>query len=97
MQADDPMSGDRNGMFELPPIQAKLEAMSPPPFAQYEDEDDGEEELEEDSADELPDDVDPNAGANFFQIREEDRVLDQRVTQRTVKELFSAYASFCGY
>jgi hypothetical protein len=91
MEEDDRMNGTVSGAIEHPTIKAKREEESPPPLARLlEEEDDGEEELEEDSADELPDDIDPNAGVAFFRIGEADRVQDQRVTPRTVRELFGA-------
>jgi hypothetical protein len=87
------LSHDGAGALELPAIQAKLEIMSPPPFQDFDDDDeDGEEELEDDAADELLGDIDPNSGAHFFKIGDDDRVKSQVVVHRTVKELYSVWS-----
>jgi hypothetical protein len=85
-----PHDGNTANDLGLPTFQAKREVLSPLPFRDIlDDEDeDGEEELDDDAADELPDDIDPSSGVNFFRITEEDRVQNQRVVHKTVKELF---------
>lgn len=89
------MFDDRAEALEHPVIQAKLEILSPPAFQDYDDDDDddGEEELDEGAADELSDGADPNSGEHFFRITEEDRVQNQSVVHRTVKELYGAHSS----
>jgi hypothetical protein len=70
-------------------IEVPLDSSDDEPAGAQDGDDDGDDE-EDASEDELADDVDPNAGAHFFCVRDEDRVAPYTVVSRSIKELYGA-------
>jgi hypothetical protein len=68
---------------DLPTIQVKKEEPNPLLGNTFDGND-----YDEEPADELANDIDPDAGHVFFRITDEQRVKNSEVRKRTVRELF---------
>jgi hypothetical protein len=73
---------------DLPTIQVKKEEPNPLLGNTFDGDDYDDDDEDEEPADELANDIDPDAGHVFFRITDEQRVKNSEVRKRTVRELF---------